>query len=221
MISIKDGIILSNHHFIAYNKPGGIAVQSVQNKEDSLEVKLQQYCKVPLHLIHRIDQPCTGVVLFAKKKPMASYLNELLQSHDIERTYLAIVQGKPEKEKGSLHHFLFAHKKSNKSYVVDEKHKEGKPAQLDYEWIRELPDQLHLLQIKLHTGRHHQIRAQLGDIGCPIFGDIKYGARSGQEDRSICLHAWKLSFKHPIDHKTIAIEAPPPVTGVWQHASLK
>ncbi|MEP7322139.1 MAG: RluA family pseudouridine synthase [Saprospiraceae bacterium] len=218
IISIKDGILLSNHHFIAFNKPAGMAVQSFQNKEESLEVKLQQYCKVPLHLIHRIDQPCSGIVLFAKKKNTASSLHEQMNTHSIQRLYLALVLNKPEKETGILQHYIFAHKKSNKSFIVDENHKEGKEAKLEYHWLGPCGNDLHLLQIKLDTGRHHQIRAQLGAIHCPISGDVKYGAKQAYEDRSIGLHAWKMDFDHPIDKKLIQLVASLPDSKDWVDA---
>lgn len=213
--TIRDGILLSNHHFIAYNKPAGMAVQSMEHKEESLEARLQQYCKIHIHLIHRIDQPCSGVVLFAKKKTTATALYAQMNAHTIDRHYLAIVTNKPEKESDSLKHHLFAHKKSNKSFIVDENHKEGKPASLEYRWMGELSHGLHLLQVKLDTGRHHQIRAQLGAIGCPISGDVKYGAKQNHEDRSIGLHAWKMDFKHPIDKKMINLIAPLPGNEMW------
>lgn len=215
MYQLIDQILINNHHFIAFNKPGGMAVQSVQNKEDSLEVKLYHYCKTQLFLIHRIDQPCSGIVLFAKKKTTATYLSQLLQNQDIDRTYLALVSNKPEQESGSLHHYLFAHKRSNKSYIVDANHKEGKKAELDFKYIGETEKNLHLLEINLKTGRHHQIRAQLGAIGCPIVGDTKYGSKEKRTDQSIALHAWKIQFKHPVDHKKINLEAQVPKSDLW------
>lgn len=218
IFSIKDGILLSNHHFIAFNKPAGMAVQSFQNKEESLEVKLQQYCKVPLHLIHRIDQPCSGIVLFAKKKLTASSLHDQMNTHSIQRLYLALVLNKPERETGILQHYIFAHKKSNKSFIVDENHKEGKEAQLEYQWLGPCGNDLHLLQIKLDTGRHHQIRAQLGAIHCPISGDVKYGAKQAHKDRSIGLHAWKMDFDHPFDKKLIQLVASLPDSNYWVNA---
>jgi len=216
--TIRDGILQSNHHFIAYNKPAGMAVQSMSNKEESLEARLQQYCKIHIHLIHRIDQPCSGIVLFAKKKTTATGLYAQMNARTVGRHYLAIVTNKPDKETDTLQHHLFAHKKSNKSYIVDETHKEGKPAILEYHWLGELSQGLHLLQVNLQTGRHHQIRAQLGAIGCPITGDIKYGAKQQHEDRSIGLHAWKMDFKHPVDKKLIKLEAPLPANELWIRA---
>ncbi len=219
MQTIKDGILLSNHHFIAFNKHPGMAVQSLQHKEESLEVKLRQYCKVPLYLIHRIDQPCSGIVLFAQKKESAAALSVQLKDHAMDRVYLALVTVKPEVEASNLSHYLFAHKKSNKSYIVDEHHKEGKLATLSYEWHGETEDKLHLIKVTLKTGRHHQIRAQLGAIGCPISGDIKYGAKNQYPDRSIGLHAWKMSFMHPTDHKKIDLKATLPSTEIWVKAA--
>lgn len=213
--SIRDGIILSNHHVIVYNKPSGMAIQSMKDKENSLEVKLTHYCKTDLFPIHRIDQPCSGLVLFAKKKSTAAFLNEQLKTREIRRTYLAVVIAKPESDSGSLHHYLFAHKKSNKSYVVDAGHKEGKPAELDFKWLGESEGQ-HLLRIELHTGRHHQIRAQLAAIGCPIRGDVKYGAKKFNPDHNIHLHAWQLDFNQPPDGSRISLVAPLPEDATWQ-----
>lgn len=218
LTTIKDGILLSNHHLIAYNKPAGMAIQSMQDKENSLEVKLTQYCKTTLFPIHRIDQPCSGIVLFAKKKTAAAMLNEQLKNQLIKRTYLAVTLAKPESETGSLHHYLFAHKKSNKSYVVDENHKEGKSAVLDFEWLGEWEGQ-HLLQIQLHTGRHHQIRAQLASIGCPIKGDVKYGAKVYNEGHHIHLHAWQMEFVQPSDLTSVKLEASLPIDPTWSGIS--
>ncbi|HNR09054.1 MAG TPA: RluA family pseudouridine synthase [Saprospiraceae bacterium] len=212
---LKDGIIQSNHHFIVYNKPAGMAVQSVHHKEESLESKLAHYCKTKLFLIHRIDQPCSGLVLFTKKKTGAGLINEQLKNQEVERIYLAVVQTKPEPEAGTLHHFLFAHKKSNKSFVVDEGHKEGKAAQLHYQWLGTSGGN-HLLMIRLKSGRHHQIRAQLAAIGSPIKGDVKYGAKKYNEDGRIHLHAWKLKFSHPANGSPVSFEAPIPEEATWQ-----
>jgi len=215
MNTVSDHILINNHHYIAYNKPGGMAVQSMQNKEQSLEVMLYHYCKTRLFLIHRIDQPCSGIVLFAKKKSTAQYFSEALQDQSIQRTYLAITNEKPQESEGSLYHYLFAHKKSNKSYIVDENHKEGKASSLDFKYLSNTQAGNHLMEINLKTGRHHQIRAQLAAINCPILGDIKYGSKHKREDQSIALHAWKVKFKHPVDNKTIEIVAPLPDNENW------
>jgi len=215
LTTIKDGIILSNHHLIVYNKPAGMAIQSMQDKENTLEVKLTHYCKTALYPIHRIDQPCSGLVLFAKKKSTAALLNEQLQNLEISRVYLAIVMVKPDPAAGQLHHYLFAHKKSNKSYVVDAGHKEGKKAELEFEWLGEA-DGHHLLKIQLFTGRHHQIRSQLSSIGSPIKGDVKYGAKIYNQDHNIHLHAWQLEFNQPPDMKRIKLEAGLPDDPTWQ-----
>jgi len=215
LTTIKDGIILSNHHLIVYNKPAGMAIQSMQDKENTLEVKLTHYCKTALYPIHRIDQPCSGLVLFAKKKSTAALLNEQLQNLEISRVYLAIVMVKPDPAAGQLHHYLFAHKKSNKSYVVDAGHKEGKKAELEFEWLGEA-DGHHLLKIQLFTGRHHQIRSQLAAIGSPIKGDVKYGAKIYNQDHNIHLHAWQLEFNQPPDMKRIKLEAGLPDDPTWQ-----
>lgn len=216
MSNLSDHILINNHHYIAFNKPGGMAVQSMQNKDQSLEVLLYHYCKTQLFLVHRIDQPCSGIVLFAKKKTTAQYFSEALQGQRIERTYLAITSEKPQKTEGSLFHYLFAHKKSNKSYVVDEHHKEGKAASLSFKFLSTTAAGNHVLEIDLKTGRHHQIRAQLGAINCPIIGDLKYGSKQKREDQSIALHAWKVKFVHPVDNKIIEIVAPLPANDHWQ-----
>jgi 23S rRNA pseudouridine1911/1915/1917 synthase len=207
MQSISDQVLVNNHHFIAYNKPAGVAVQAVQNKEESLEIKLHHYCKTPLFLIHRIDQPCSGIVLFAKKKSTAQYLSQLMQNKEITRTYLCITQQPPAIQEGQLTHYLFAHKKSNKSFVVDPQHKEAKQAILTYKLMAGDETSGFLWEIQLATGRHHQIRAQLGAIGCPILGDTKYGSKIKSPHHLIALHAWKMNFIHPVDRKTVHLEA--------------
>ncbi|MEP7267215.1 MAG: RluA family pseudouridine synthase [Saprospiraceae bacterium] len=218
MNNFPDHILVNNHHYVAFNKPGGMAVQSVHQKEQSLEVLLFHYCKANLFLIHRIDQPCSGVVLFAKKKTSAAYFSELIKSQNIERRYLALVSNKPLKDMDTLSHFLFAHKKSNKSFEVDETHKEGKKAILEYVFCGTLPNGNHLLEIKLETGRHHQIRAQLAAIGSPIIGDIKYGSKESRSDNSIALHAYSLDFIHPVDQTNVKIIAPVPDIEIWKNA---
>ncbi len=222
-MNIKEDILLNNHHFIAFNKPNGMAVQSIHQKEESLEVILRNYCKIPLQLIHRIDQPCSGIVLFGKKKSSAAYLHDLMSKQLIIRQYLAVVPGKPKDESGTLVHYLFAHKQSNKTFVVDEHHKEGKLSRLDYRWIGSISDHRHIIALTLNTGRHHQIRVQLATIGWPIDGDRKYGSKTMINEKGIALHSWKMKFPHPVDKTEIQIEAGLPNNELWKgvHDLLK
>jgi 23S rRNA pseudouridine1911/1915/1917 synthase len=148
--------------------------------------------------------------LFAKKKSTAQYFSEALQDQSIQRTYLAVTSEKPLEAEGTLFHYLFAHKKSNKSFVVDENHKEGKASSLDFKYLSTTESGNHLIEINLKTGRHHQIRAQLSHLGHPIVGDNKYGSTLKLPEQRIALTATSLSFETATtkEQKVVALEIP-------------
>lgn len=213
-IQIGDQVLYKNNQLIAFNKSVAVPVQTDSTETPSLLNLAENYCQHPLHLIHRLDQPASGVILMAKNPKALAHLNEQFKDRTIEKTYLAVVKNLPEKEEEELHHFLLKKGKSNKSIVVEEGVKGSKEAILSYKVIGK-SDTYHLLEINLLTGRHHQVRAQLAAIGSPIKGDVKYGFRRSNKDRSIHLHAWKIQFNHPVTEEEETIIAPPPTDPVW------
>lgn len=217
-IKIGDSVLYKNNQLIAFNKPAGIPVQSDKTGDTSLLVLAKAYAKRNLELIHRIDRPVTGVVLLSKVSGALASLNKQFQERKVKKTYLAIVKNKPEKDKETLTHFLLKNEKQNRSIAYDKEIAHSKKSELTYEVIGS-SDNYHLLKIELHTGRHHQIRAQLAAIGSPIKGDAKYGFRRSNQDRSIHLHAWKIGFEHPISRAKEEIVAPLPTESLWDFFS--
>ncbi|MEL7119620.1 MAG: RNA pseudouridine synthase [Bacteroidota bacterium] len=212
--NIGELILYKNNQLIAFNKPAGIGVQSDATNDKSLMELAEIYTKSKVYVIHRLDRPASGVVLMAKNGKALAHLNEQFRNRSIEKRYLALVKNKPEKEQGQLVHHLLKNAKLNKSFVVGPDRKNSKEAILEYNTIGN-SDFYTLLDVKLITGRHHQIRVQLAKIGSPIKGDVKYGFNRSNQDKSIHLHAWKLSFKHPTSHEKVTLTAPPPEDNLW------
>lgn len=206
-------VLYKNNQLIAVNKPVTVPVQTQAPDMPSLLQLAENYCQHPLHLVHRLDQPASGVILMAKNKKALAHLNAQFQDRSVEKRYLAVVKEAPPATKGQLVDYL-CRTSANKSKVVDKNRKGAKEAILEYKLIGK-SETYHLLEIKLLTGRHHQIRAQLAAIGCPIKGDVKYGFRRSNKDRSIHLHAWKISFKHPTTQERVSLTAPLPQGPVW------
>jgi len=206
-------VLYKNNQLIAFNKPATVPVQTQSADMPSLLQLVEKYCQHPVHLVHRLDQPASGVILMAKNKKALAHLNAQFQDRIVEKQYLAVVKELPPSSSGQLKHFL-ARSSANKSRAVDASHKDAKEAILEYE-VMGKSNTYHFLAIKLLTGRHHQIRAQLAAINCPIKGDVKYGFRRSNKDRSIHLHAWKLSFTHPTTGEKETITAPLPSDPVW------
>ena len=213
--SIGDLILYKNNQLIALNKPNGIPVQEDLTEDKALVNLASIYAKSNIFVTHRIDRPASGIVLFAKNKKALAALNKQIQERKLQKTYLAVVKNAPENSSGELIHHLKKNGKTNKSIALDEPQKNTKKAILTYETLGQI-DNYTLLKIDLHTGRHHQIRAQLAAIDCPIKGDVKYGFRRGNRDKSIELHAWKLGFTHPVSHEMVHLVAPPPKTTIWE-----
>ncbi|MEZ4981915.1 MAG: RNA pseudouridine synthase [Saprospiraceae bacterium] len=207
--NISDSVIYKNNQFLAFNKAPGIPVQPDKTGETSMLQLAEIYCKHPVHLIHRLDLPASGVVLFSKNKKALAKLNVQFQENSITKIYWAVVKEAPEKPEGELIHFLKKNGKKNKSEVVPMGTKGAKEAVLKYKSIGQ-SEHYTFLEIILVTGRHHQIRAQLAEIGCPIKGDVKYGFKRGNQDRSIHLHARRLEFDHPVTQERVVLEADPP-----------
>ena len=215
-LEIGRKILLKNNQFLVINKPPGLGIQPDKTGNKSLVDLAEIYTKKKLFVTHRIDRPVSGVVILAKNSSCAGALNEQFREKQIQKTYLAIVKEAPKENEGTLIHYLTKNEKVNKSFVSDVKSYNNKKAELKYVVIAK-SDNYSLLKINLITGRHHQIRAQLSAIGSPIKGDVKYGARRSNKDRSIHLHAWKISFKHPISNEVIDVIAPPPSESLWDY----
>ncbi len=212
-------VLYKNNQLIAFNKEAALGVQPDKTEDKSLLDLAEIYSKSKLHLIHRLDRPASGVVLFAKNKKALANLNQQFKDRTIEKIYLAVVKDSPEKEEDQLTHFVY--KKTNGKSVASKEETPGsKKAELTYKVIGKI-DNYSLLEVKLLTGRFHQIRSQLAAIGCPIKGDVKYGFKRGNRDRSINLHAWKLSFTHPISNEREEIVAPTPDDSVWNAFEIK
>ena len=219
-MNIGDLVIYKNNQLIAFNKPIAIPVQNDKTGDKTLLDLAEIYTHSKLNLIHRLDRPASGVVLFAKTKMALANINLQFQERKIKKTYLAVVKNLPEEKEGKLIHFLLKDQKKNTSYASIEEKPTSKKAELTYRHIAS-SDNYHLLEIELITGRHHQIRAQLSAINCPIKGDVKYGFRRSNKDRSIHLHAWKLGFKHPTSNDNVELIAPLPDEVIWQFFESK
>ncbi|MBT8301977.1 MAG: RNA pseudouridine synthase [Maribacter sp.] len=215
-------ILYEDNHLIAVNKRPGDIVQGDKTGDKPLSEVIKQYIKekynkpgnVYLGVVHRLDRPTSGIVVFAKSSKALPRLNKLFAEKKVQKTYWAIVKNSPPTAKGTLTHWLKRNTKQNKSYAYKKEVSDSKRAILDYQIIKKL-DNYFLLEIDLKTGRHHQIRAQLTAIGCPIKGDLKYGFDRSNKDSSIHLHARKLLFVHPVKKEDIKLIAPPPVDTVW------
>jgi len=213
-LNIGKLVIYKNNQFIAFNKPPGLPVQEDKTGDAALVKLAESYAKRKLHLIHRIDRPTSGVVLFSRTMGALQFLNAQFQERSVRKTYLAVVKQAPPHEASALEHYLKKDGRQNRSIVKDKPFPGAKAARLNYRLLGQ-SESYHLLEIDLPTGRHHQVRAQLAAIGCPIKGDVKYGFRRGNPDRSVHLHAWKLQFEHPVAHTTESITAELPDDPVW------
>jgi len=219
---IKDQIIYQDNHLIVINKLPGQIVQGDKTGDTPVTEHVKAYIKeefnkpgeVYLGLPHRIDRPTSGICVLARTSKALTRLNKLFQTKEaVQKTYLAVVDNLPEKTEGILEHYLLKNEKQNKSYVTKDT-KKGKLAKLSYKVLAS-SDNYHLLEVNLLTGRHHQIRAQLSNMGSTIKGDVKYGARRANENRSIHLHAYKIAFTHPVKQEKIEMKAPFPKDALW------
>ena len=215
--STKDNlqVLFEDNHIIVVNKRVGDIVQGDQTGDkplsDVVKEHLQQKYDNPgavyLGVVHRLDRPTTGIVLFAKTSKALTRLNDLFKNRETQKTYWAVVKNQPPKTNDTLIHYLTRNPKNNTSKAHLKEVKESKKAILDYKVIKKL-DRYYALEIDLHTGRHHQIRCQLSAIGCPIKGDLKYGFDRSNTDGGIHLHARKLIFNHPVTKEELKIIAP-------------
>ncbi len=217
-------VLYEDNHIIVVNKQSGEIVQGDKTGDTPLSDIVKTYLKekynkpgnVFLGVVHRLDRPVSGVVLFAKTSKALPRLNKLFAEHEkVKKTYWAIVGNKPPQESGTLTHWLTRNEKTNTAKAYDREVPNSKKAILDYRLIA-ASQRYFLLEIQLHTGRHHQIRCQLAKMGCPIKGDLKYGAPRSNPDGSICLHARHLELEHPVTHEILSITAPVPQDALWQ-----
>lgn len=215
-------ILFEDNHIIVVNKKSGDLVQGDKTGDAPLSDILKNYIKtkynkpgnVYLGVVHRLDRPTTGIVIFAKTSKALERLNKMLRDKKIDKTYWAIIKNKPQKEKDTLINYLRKNPKNNKATVFNKETKDTKKAILHYKVAKSL-DNYHLLEIDLETGRHHQIRSQLAHINCPIKGDLKYGFNRSNKDAGIHLHARKINFIHPVKKVSIEIIAPTPKDPIW------
>jgi 23S rRNA pseudouridine1911/1915/1917 synthase len=216
-------VLYEDNHIIAVNKEPGHIVQGDKTGDIPLSEIVKQYIKqkydkqgeVYLGVTHRLDRPVSGVILFARTSKALTRLNELFKTKEAKKTYLAIVANKPPKESDRLTGNIYRNTKQNKSYIREKESAETKLAILDYKIIGK-SEKFFLLEINLHTGRHHQIRCQLAHMGCPIRGDLKYGFARSNADGGINLHASQISFVHPVRKEPITIVAPLPDEKIWK-----
>ncbi len=220
---LANRILYEDNHLIAVNKGCGELVQGDQTGDEPLRDKVKQFLKEKYHkpgnvylgIAHRLDRPASGVVLFAKTGKALPRLNKMFSSREgIKKIYWALVDRLPSERNGTLTHYLLRNQQQNKSYATHTFRKEAKAASLTYAHLAS-SGTYHLLEIELHTGRHHQIRAQLAEIGCPIVGDMKYGYPRPNADAGIHLHARKLEFTHPVAKSRVVITADPPPDPDW------
>lgn len=217
-------VLYEDNHIIIVNKESGEIVQGDKTGDVPLSEIVKDWIKlhhnkpgnVYLGVVHRLDRPVSGVVVFAKTSKALSRLNTMFAKHDeVRKTYWALTKKRPAQEEGTLTHWLVRNEKQNKSYAYDNERPNAKKAVLNYKVIG-ATDRYTLIEVELLTGRHHQIRCQLSKMGCPIKGDLKYGAERSNPDGSISLLARKLEFIHPVSKQMITVEAPLPKEAIWQ-----
>ncbi len=218
----KDRILYEDNHLIVVNKKVGELVQGDETGDRTLADDVKEYLKVTynkpgnvyLGLVHRLDRPVGGIMIFAKTSKAAGRLSEQVRNKTLQKVYIAVVDGKIENKTGVLEDYLYKDERNNMSKVVDKNKKNAKLAKLDYELVKynEVKD-LSLIKVNLHTGRHHQIRVQLANFGHSIFGDQKYGTR--EKGKQIALWAYLLTIKHPITKEEMTFKDLPEAVGTW------
>ena len=216
-------VVYEDNHVIVVNKTCSEIVQGDKTGDKPLSEIVKEWLKEKYNkpgnvfcgVTHRLDRPTSGLVLFAKTSKSLTRLNEMFKTHEVKKTYWAIVKNCPKETEAVITHYLVRNEKQNKSVAYDTEKKDSKKAILHYKVIAR-SDNYFLLEIDLKTGRHHQIRCQLAKLGCPIKGDLKYGAERSNPDGGISLHARRLSFVHPVSKELIDITAPVPEDKLWQ-----
>lgn len=215
-------VLYEDNHIIVVNKRAGDIVQGDKTGDKPLSEVVKEYIaekynkpgNVYLGVVHRLDRPTTGLVIFSKTSKALPRLNKLFVDKEAKKTYWAIVKNTPEKSEDTLIHWLKKNPKNNKSVAHIKEVTDSKKAILHYKVLKKL-DNYYLIEVNLETGRHHQIRSQLTSIGCPIKGDLKYGFDRSNPDASIHLHARQISFTHPVSNEIIEVTAPLPEDAIW------
>lgn len=216
-------VLYEDNHIIIVSKRAGEIVQGDKTGDVPLSETVAAYLKekyskpgnVFVGVPHRLDRPVSGVVVLAKTSKALSRLNDMFRAGSVDKRYLAIVKNKPEEPQGRLENWLVRNEKQNRSYAYDKEVPGSKKAVLNYKLVASSVN-YNLLEVELLTGRHHQIRCQLARMGCPIKGDLKYGAERSNPDGSISLHAFHVTFEHPVSHEMIDVKAPLPDDSLWQ-----
>ena len=216
-------VLYEDNHIIIVSKRAGEIVQGDKTGDVPLSETVAAYLKdkyskpgnVFVGVPHRLDRPVSGVVVLAKTSKALSRLNDMFRAGSVDKRYLAIVKNKPEEPQGRLENWLVRNEKQNRSYAYDKEVPGSKKAVLNYKLVASSVN-YNLLEVELLTGRHHQIRCQLARMGCPIKGDLKYGAERSNPDGSISLHAFHVTFEHPVSHEMIDVKAPLPDDTLWQ-----
>ena len=224
MNDLKSRILYEDNHLIIINKLPGELVQGDETGDITLADKVKEYLKITynkpgnvyLGIPHRLYRPTSGIVVYAKTEKALVRLNEAFKGSSVKKTYWAVVDNMPKKTESTLIHYIVRNSANNKSVAYPKEIKGSKLAKLDYRLIGS-SDKYYLIEIALHTGRHHQIRAQLAAIGLHIKGDLKYGFPLSNPDGGIHLHARKIVFTHPVKKEEITITAPPPHDSVWDY----
>ena len=215
-------VIYEDNHLIAVNKPSGVLVQPDKSGDAALEDLIKEYIKdkyqkpgdVFIGVCHRIDRPVSGVVLYARTTKALNRLTNMFKFREVQKTYWAVVKGMPPQQEGTVINYLWKDEKQNKTFAFNEPAANRKESELSYKVIGQ-GDNYTFLEVYPKTGRHHQIRATLSSLGCPIKGDIKYGSRRTNENASIHLHARKIEFMHPVKKTPVCIVAQPPEDILW------
>ena len=216
-------VLYEDNHIIIVNKRSSDLVQGDGTGDESLDNIVRSYIKekykkpgdVFLGVVHRLDRPVSGCVVYARTSKALSRLSELFRTRDVKKTYWAIVTDRPPAEEGVLSNWLKKNEQQNKSYVYDKEVKGSKLAELSY-LVLARSEKYYLLEVDLRTGRHHQIRAQLAAAKCPSKGDLKYGAPRSNEGGGISLHSRKVTFMHPVKNEEISVVAPLPEDRIWK-----
>lgn len=219
---MTNSILYEDNHLLVVNKVAGVLVQGDHTGDTPLVELLKDYLKFKYHksgnvflgVVHRLDRPTSGVVVFARTSKALTRLNQQFAQREVEKIYWALVPKGLPKNQDRLEHWLVRNPRKNKSFAYDKPQNEAKKAVLHYR-NQQVLDRYQLLEIALETGRHHQIRSQLSKIGFPIKGDLKYGATRSNDDGSIDLHARKITFVHPVKKKTLTLVAPLPNRPLW------
>ncbi|HQW12188.1 MAG TPA: RluA family pseudouridine synthase [Saprospiraceae bacterium] len=218
MMVFSELILAKNHQYCIINKPAGVPLSKDKTGDTALIDLAEIYFKQPMFVVHRIDRPVSGVVILAKNQKSAAYFSQLFHDKKIEKEYLALIEGSQFTGSGELQHFISPKiSAGNKSRIIEDTEMEHN-AETSFTILGNT-DKYSIILLKPHTGRHHQLRAQLASTMSPIKGDVKYGARRGNKDRSIYLHAYRIRFPHPVSGEEMIYVAPPPKDVLWDLTS--